>query len=599
MKVVGGVCSRQPAARDGRELECMRADIPWQSIGLAVLLTAGCNEDTARSRDVDGSSTTSDSADATSGDTGPDPQDETGGTDTGDEPPTDDPPNPWERTALRRLTTAQYVNTIRDLLGEQVVVPENLEPDLVLDLYANIGASQVSTSNLGVENFELAAIEIAGQVFSDEEWRQWLVGCDPDVGDCVRQFLTQFGRAAFRRPLTTAEVDRYAAAVAEVTVIQRDPWAGLQYGVAAMLQSPNFLYLIEVGEEDPDTGRIRYTSHEMAARLSYLLWDSLPDATLDARANAGELVEPGVIEEEARRLLSDVRARRAFRRFFDEYLTLAAVESVVKDPEIYPQVTPELLAAMRAEVLRLTEDIAFAHRPLTDLLHANETYVNADLAALYGVAAPTSVDEEGFGIVTLPEPRRGILGSAAFLAVNGRVTRTSPTLRGMFVQSRLLCYDLPPPPPDVTGELPEPPDGSPATMRELLAEHVSNDQCASCHNKVDPIGLALENFDGIGAHRLDDQGLPLDLGGELDGSSFEGIAGLVDVLGADPRVTDCIARQMFRYAVGQVENDELEPIVAALGQRLGEVEHDFVDYTVDLVLSEAFRFRGPVPEEGE
>jgi hypothetical protein len=580
----------------------MRADIGWRTTILAALLVVGCNDDTARSGDDDESSGGQPETATTgsgSGETDADTQGETDSSDTEDPPPVE-PENPWERSSLRRLTAAQYGNSVRDLFGDRVIVPENLEPDLVLNLYANVGASQVSTSNLGVENFELAAIEIAGQVFADPEWRESVVGCDPDVGGCVSEFLDKFGRRAFRRPLTDEELSRYATAVAEVTVVQHSPWAGLQYGVAAMLQSPNFLYLVEVGEEDPeDDTHLRYTSHEMAARLSYFIWDSLPDPALDKKADDGDLVDPEVVEEEARRMLADPKARRAFRRFFDEYFSLAAVETVIKDPDVYPQVTPELLAAMRGEVQRLSEAILFSHRPMTDLLFADQSYVTAELAELYGVTAPAITDAEGYGLVMLPEPRRGILGTGAFLAVNGRVTRTSPTLRGVFVQSRLFCYDLPPPPPDVTGELPEPPSGEHVTMRELLAEHVYNDQCVGCHSQVDPIGLALENFDGIGAHRYDDQGIPLDLSGELFGDSFEGIEGLTEILAGNSDVLDCMARQMFRHAVGQVENEALDPYVTQLGNQFEEAEADFIEYAVDLVTSDPFRFRGPGDSQGE
>ena len=581
----------------------MKSGLVGIGVGICLVGSLGCRDDAVRGEGDDDTATTgmADSGEgdtATTGDDTDEPEDDDDPDDDDDDPTEFD--NPWERAQLRRLTTAQYTNAVIDLLGERVDVPDDIEQDLVLSLYANVGASEVSTSEGGVEKYELAAIDIASQVFSDPAWRDQVVRCDPEVGNCVRQFITDFGRRAFRRPMTTEEIDRYALAAAQVTVLQGSPWSGLQYALAAILQSPHFVYIVEIGEEHPETGRRRYSSHEMAARLAFFLWDSVPDTALDSRADVGMLVDKDIIEEEARRMLADPKARRAFARFFDEYLTLAAVESVVKDPEIYPQVTPELLTAMRGEVLRLAEEIAFVDGNLLTLLDADRSFVTADLAMLYGIAAPTDgLDEEGFGQVWLPEGRRGILGTGAFLAVNGRVTRTSPTLRGVFVQSRLLCYDLPPPPPDVDGELPTPPSGEHVTMRELLAEHSTNESCATCHNFVDPIGLALEHYDGIGEYREDDQGLTLDVTAELEGEPFEGMTGLTELLAVHPGVTECMARQFYRHAVGQLENTELEPVLVSLGEKLGEGGHDFEQWVVDLVLDEGFRFQAPVAGEGE
>jgi len=358
------------------------------------------------------------------------------------------------------------------------------------------------------------------------------------------------------------------------------------------------MYRVEVGEPDPNDPsgtRWRYTSIEMASRLSYLLWDGPPDDELLAVGEQGELVESSVVADQVTRLLADDRARPALGRFFAQWLGLAATDGLVKDPDVYPAASPALYADMRGEIERLVEDLVFERGgSVGALLTTRETYVTDELATLYGVDSGPDRDDEGFAPVSLPADgdRAGLLGTAAVLATNARVTRTSPTLRGLFVRQRLLCDSLPPPPPDVDAELPEPSGGQqPQTMRERLAQHSEDPACAGCHQAVDPLGLALEHYDGLGRFRQTDDGLALDVSGELDGTAFEGRAGLVDALRDDVRLTACFARQVYRYATGHVEGADEAGLVASLA---GTPDTSVLDIFAAVAQSPGFRFRGAV-----
>ncbi|MEM6989481.1 MAG: DUF1592 domain-containing protein [Myxococcota bacterium] len=516
----------------------------------------------------------------------------------GERPPRAAQADPWQRAELRRLTASQYAATVAALLGEGAQPLEGVPNDLVSELYATVGASVVSTSALAVEQYEDLALRLTQASFADPSTRLQIVGCDPSEAACRDGFVTALGRRAWRRPLTAEERQRYQALFDSMLAVHGDPWTAARFVTAALMSSPHFLYLVELGEPDPaQPSRRRYTSVEMASRLAYFLWDGPPDEALLALAEEGALTHAGTVADQAWRMVEDERSRAAVARFFAEHLGLDATATLVKDPELFPAASVALFADMRGEVERLVEDVVFARQgSLHDLLTTRDTFVTPQLAALYGAAADGNPDAEGFVRVTLPpeSARTGYLGTAAFLAMTGRVTRTSPTLRGAFVQQRLLCNELPPPPPEVDADLPEPTDpGPPRTMREILAEHRANPACAGCHDLVDPLGLSLEHFDGVGAYREDDRGLALDVSGDLDGVSFDGLGGLVETLADNPRLSECMARQMYRYALGHVETlDERTEVIADVAARTPQDSHTLLEMMVAIATSRGFRYRG-------
>lgn len=548
----------------------------WASCALALATLTGCYTGAGRAEDQGGGIFLPDD----------------GGGDAGDEPgATADVPAP-ARVQLRRLTRAQYGAALQDLLGHEVALPEALEPDLVVDLYSTVGATQSVPSELGVEQAEAAAREVAEQVVADEAWRSAVVGCDPAAAGCLAEFAAGFGRRAFRRPLDAAETGRYHALASEVQGLHGDSWEAVEGVLTAILASPHFLYVVELGEADPeDEARLRFSSLEMASRLSLALWGSVPDEELLAAAEAGELVEPEAIAAQAERMLADPRARRGLGRFFAEWLGLDVLDGLSKDETLFPTADAALFLSMRGQVERMVDDAVFEDGSLLDLVEGRGTFVDARLAALYGVPAPTEVDAEGFGAIELPESsgRRGILGTGAFLATQSRRTRTSPTLRGVWVQARLRCHELPPPPPDVETDLPDGTDDSEKTLREILEEHRENPVCAGCHAQVDPIGLALENFDAVGAFRSTDRGQTIDARTELDGVALEGLPQLAEHIADDPAFATCVVRQLYRFTTGHHEAPEEMPAIEALAADLVESEFHLPTFLPQLLASPQFR----------
>ncbi|HEY8379095.1 MAG TPA: DUF1592 domain-containing protein, partial [Nannocystis sp.] len=487
---------------------------------------------------------------------------------------------------LPRLTATQYRNAILHLLGDNLPGPP-LEPDTNPYLFYNIGAASTFISELGVQQYEEAADILSRAVFDDPARREALVGCIPaaPADACVQDFLRTFGRRAYRRPLTQDELARWVAI--SDTLSLGDPWRGLQYAVAGILQSPHFLYRVELGEPDPaDPTRLRLTNWEMATRVSFLLWNGPPDDALLDAAERGDLVTDAGLRAEAERLLADPRARVAIQDFFAQYLDLARLDHVSRDPARWPLWTPTMTASMRTEVQLLVDDLV--HRQDGDirrLFSAPRAFVNSELAALYGLkvegASPIT-----FVPVDLPDngPRAGILTLGAFLAMNAHETITSPTLRGKYLRERVLCEVVPPPPGDVDTDLDKDGNMNAQTVREKLEQHQKDPVCAGCHAIIDPPGFLFEHFDSIGAYRTLDNGYPVDASGDLDGKPLGGARDLARALETDPRVGRCIVHQLFRHAVGRLPELSEFPALDDLEDRFVASGHRFRQLLLDLVV---------------
>jgi len=493
--------------------------------------------------------------------------------------------------ALQRLTRRQYGNALRDLLGREVRVPTDIDVDTPLHGFTTVGAAQLTVAPRAAEQYEAAALDVTGQVFGSAPRRMALVGCTPATADdsCAQGYLQRFGRLAWRRPLTEAERTRWVGVSRSVGSALGDPWAGLRYATAGMLQSPFFLYRVELGAPDPTRpGWVKFDGYEMASRLSFFLWNTTPDEALLTAAARGDLDAPAGLRTQTTRLLADPRARTAIGDFFTEYLKLDRLDSLSRDPMAFPLMTPSLGASMRAEVLQIVDDVVFAQdTDVRAMFDTRSTFINDDLGRLYNLGGTQGASMVR---VELPAqgPRAGVLTTAGFLALNAHAAATSPTLRGRFVRQYLLCQEIPPPPPGVLTSIPE--STGPRTLRQRLSQHVTDSTCAGCHNLMDPIGFGLEHFDALGVYRTTDNGLPVDATGEVDGVSFRNARGLATALRNHPRVGPCVSRQLFRYATAHKETDAEAAGLRALATQFQTDGHRLRALVVALVASDGFRY---------
>jgi hypothetical protein len=293
-------------------------------------------------------------------------------------------------------------------------------------------------------------------------------------------------------------------------------------------------------------------------------------------------------------MLGSPRARGAFGNFWMEMLRLGELDSLPQLPANYPQMSATLGASMRDETLALLDDIVFARdADYRQLFDSHSTFVNDELGKLYALTLPAG--GPGMRPVELPADsgRLGLLGQGSFLALNAHSTMTSPTLRGKYVREVLLCQSIPAPPANVDTKIPDDPAGNaPRTMRQKLEFHRSVATCAGCHQLMDPLGLALEHFDGIGAYRATDRGMPIDASGTLDGKDYDGAAALARTLRDHPDVAGCLARNLFRYVAGHLETPDEAPAIAALGDGFVSGGFRVKQLLLDVIRSDVFRYQG-------
>jgi hypothetical protein len=507
--------------------------------------------------------------------------------------PGPEPPAVAGAGRLRLLTRAQLESSLHDLLGEVDVAAT--EADTIAGGFASIGATYAAISPHGVEQHEAAVMAALAPLFADPARRMGLLGCAPQGLEdqaCVRRFVTDFGRRAWRRPLVAAEIDRYARLALGAGKTLGDLGAGLMHATSALLASPNFLYRVELGQPDAAGGRARYTGWEMASRLSYFLWNTTPDVELLAAAEAGKLTTPEGIRAQVMRLLGSPRARAGFADNFAR--ELVGLDTLAETPKNDDRFTPTLKDAMGAEVIRLFESRLEAGADLLELFDGAGTFVNAELAAIYGI---TGVSGAALVPARLPAgiPRAGLLGTAAFLSLNSKQDATSPTARGKFVRENILCEEVPDPPDNVDTTLKDPPAGQKLTLREHMELHRSNPVCAACHALIDPLGYAFENFDWVGAYRDKDNGKPVDASGTLEGTSFANARELAGALRKLPRTQDCLLRNVFRYAVGHGETNGDQAELATWKSHFEASGHQLVPFLAAVAAGEGFRTVSPAP----
>lgn len=517
---------------------------------------------------------------------------------SGDPPPP--PPEPADIDpapgGVRRLLARQYLGSVKVLLGDVGVAAADPPQDSQLWGLEAIAASQLPMAPSAVEKYELSARNIAAAAVADSSTLAMILPCTPAGANdqaCFGEFVTEFGRMAWRRPLTAVEVSEVVTA-AQIGAAANNTWtAGIESAISALLQSPYFLYLVEVGEPDAENpARRRLTPLELATRMSMFLINATPDLALLDAAESGGLDDNTQVRALAKAMLARPEAKVALADFHDEVFELRELDAVSKDPDLFPQFTAQLRDAMREETQRFLADIVWTRNADSrEIFDGKSTFVNSDIAWLYGIQAPAG---ETYAKVTLPaaQHRAGILGQASFLTKFAHPNQTSPTRRGLFIQSVLLCTDIPPPPPGVNPNLPED-DGTPKTMKQKLAQHAKDPSCAACHGQMDGFGFALENYDAIGAFRVTDQGLPIDPTASMDGfGDFQSAEEIGALLRENPLATQCIVRNLFRQSMGHKELKGELPALLALDEAFVGADHRIQDILVELCASPAFQLVG-------
>jgi hypothetical protein len=497
--------------------------------------------------------------------------------------------------ALRRLTHSQYNNTVRDLLRDQTSPASQFPPEDYVNGYKNQYEAQ-NLSPMLVEAYVASAERMARNAFRQGD-TQGLIPCKPSA-ECRDRFIRSFGLKAFRRPLDPAELKRYEALFARET----DFLKGAQLVVEVMLQSTNFLFRLD------ETSNPAWKPYVTASRLSYALWDTMPDDVLLQAAARGDLSTPAGVEKAARRTLDHPRARGALDEFVSQWLRFDRILTATRDRRLYAQFTRELAAAMTDEARHFVGGLVWNDRNFMDAFTANYTHANADLAAIYGVPAPA----KEFDRIEFPpqSERAGLLGQTLFLALTAKPDDSSPTARGLFVREHYLCQQVPPPPPGVNTNLPPVTEARPMANRERMLEHVTNPSCANCHNLIDPIGFGFEKFDAVGARREQFKLFfyPVRMAGErrgqpktaevsmdtkgwvagIPGSDFTSPRELGAVLAKSPQCQECVVKQYFRYTAGRMETPADYPLIHRVFEDFKNSQFRFKEMVISLVRAREF-----------
>jgi hypothetical protein len=558
-------------------------------LAITLLAAAGCTGRIGGTAAGDFSPPPSPAGSGGSGPTGPGPGN----------PPPDSPGDPKAAglMPLRRLTIREYDNTVRDLLGD-MSAPGKQFPDDRDETFAFRRAHPIAVQDAtlirgAAESLAAAAAKSLGGILP----------CDPAGGEqtCASKFVSDFGLRAFRRPLSAEESARLLALYAEGRNTLKLSFAdAIGLVIEGMLQAPAFLYHWEAAAAAPihEGAVVRLGHYEIAARLSYFLWGSMPDRELFAAAAAGKLGTAAEVEAQARRLLGDARARDTVAAFFDEWLAVDMLdEKAAKDPKVYPEYNDALKAAMDGETRAFVDDVVFeGDGRWGTLLGASFSFLNQALGGVYGMPQVTGSELRRTDLDR--SQRSGFLTQPSFLALTGAADGSHPVRRGKAIYEKLLCRELPPPPANVP---PAKPATAGGTTRERFTEHDTNECARGCHNLIDPLGFAFENYDGIGKYRTTDNGKPVDASGEvsLDSATrpFANAVELSAALAASAEVRRCFATQWVRFALARQETTADAASVDTAAAAFFADGASVRDLMVAVATMRSFRYRSPAPGE--
>jgi hypothetical protein len=430
---------------------------------------------------------------------------------------------------------------------------------------------------------------------SDTPSRQRVFVCRPKTAaeetPCARQIVSTLARRAYRRAATDADVGALLSFYQQEKARTGNFEAGIEMALRRVLADPEFIFRFEPTPANvaPKTA-YRVNDTELASRLSFFLWSSIPDDELLKLAIDGTLHQPAVLEKQARRMLADPKARSLVANFANQWLYLRDLKSLNPDITVFPDFDDNLRQAFQRETELLFESVMREDRSVLELLDADYTFVNERLAKHYGIR---NVYGAEFRRVPVPsDARRGVLGHGSLLLVTSNANRTSPVIRGRWILENLLGSQAPAPPPDVP-PLDEKPTATAKSVRERIEQHRANPACASCHKIMDPIGLSLENFDAIGRWRTEDEGVKIDASGQLvDGTPVDGPSALRKaILTRSDVFVAALTEKLLMYGVGRETRHTDMPAVRAIMRDAAKSRYRFSDLILGVVRSSAFQMR--------
>ena len=485
---------------------------------------------------------------------------------------------------IRRLTDLQYKNTLKELLGPEFPAEDVLTDPAVNGFHVDADAALVT--DLTAELLMNYAERVAAWTIENQSWK--LANCNNHERSCHEQVVREFGRRAFRQDPTPEQTQSYL----QLFAAEESFNAGLHVVVSTMLQSPYLLYRRELGQPDAEVpGQVKLTPYEVASELSYMLTDSPPNESLMRRAAEGRLESQEDIDQVVYELLSTEQAKQGLARFVQGWLEIDNLDIKAKDPNVF-DLGQDLRQAMVGETSEFFISLFQSGSTISDLYNANYTMLNQPLAEFYGLSGASG---NGFSRVELSGQRAtGILGHASFLTQHALPENSSPVQRGLIVRERLLCQDLPPVPVNLDTNLSDP--GTFSTNRERYKVHSEDVVCNECHRVIDPVGFAFEEYDAFGRYRSMENGMPVDVSGELDDVSggpfpLNGVQSLSDVLAESDEARSCFIRYWSYYVHGRAEWDRYECNHDGIRAKAAEKDFSLKDTLLAIVHAPHFTHR--------
>lgn len=498
---------------------------------------------------------------------------------------------------VRRLSEAQYKRTIENIFGADIKVPGRFDPPVREDGLLAIGSSSATVTASGLEQNLARAEDIAKQVTSPELRSKYLK-CNAEPATsfndaCASQFLNEYGRLLFSRPLTDDEKNVALAAAKEASNTLNDFYKGLQYGLMAELISPAFIYRVESSEPDPDNkGANRLDAYSLASRISFFLWDAPPDAELlDAAAN-GDLFRQDTLRLQVDRMVGSPHFIGGVRAFFGDMYGFEQFVSLGKDTVLYPRFSTQLRDDAEEQIMRTIIDLLVTQGgDYNKLFTTQTTFLNRNLASLFRLPVDTN-SADGWVRYTFTEAdhRAGLLTLPGFLMLDtSHEGRSSPTIRGKSIREFFLCQEVPPPPGNVNFDIVENTNSPLRTARERLVVHTKDPVCAGCHAVTDPVGLSFENYDPIGQFRSKENEVVIDASGSFDGIDFNDAIGLQRAMTESGNLASCVARRAYEYGVGRRIDSTEQKLMNYFNKAFAGNGYKFVDLMRLIATSKAFQ----------